>query len=307
MALYESEYFAAIAVHAGALNTNGAELINIAKRKTPIQIQVGTEDPLFPLPVVRKTRDVLKAANFPVELKEIPNHTHWYYDRAREINSTAWDFLKVNALSGSPVFEAHNFRKETGDSKKIAASVSQYNRGLELLRASDWSGAVFAFTSVIELDPKDADAYNNRGVAYSSQRNFEPAIADFTRSIELKPTDGAYANRAGVYFAQRKIAEAVADFSEALKLKPSAENHADRGLGYAQLGKEDLALADYDKAIQLNPKFGRSYVLRGLLALNKGQAEAAQKDFDQGFSLNPQLHEEFDGVIKEIRAARGIK
>src|SRR6266550_5806760 len=36
MSLYESEYFAAAAIHAGALDSRSLELTNLAKRKTPI-------------------------------------------------------------------------------------------------------------------------------------------------------------------------------------------------------------------------------------------------------------------------------
>lgn len=307
MALYESEYFAGVAIHAGALNSQGMELIKIAKRKTPIHMQVGNQDPMFPLSVVRSTRTALQKAEFPVELKEIPNHGHDYYSKARDINLTAWNFLKLQELAGPPVYEAHNFKKGSGDSRRSANLIRYYNQGVELLGKGDTAGAIAAFTRVIELDDKDAEAYNNRGVAYSTQKKLEEALRDFTRSIELKPSDSTYGNRAGVHFAMNRIDLAIADLSEALKLKPTAEIYTDRGLGYAQTGKVDLAIADYTQAIQLNPKFSRSYVLRGLLLLQTGQAEAAQKDFDTGFGLNPGLHAEFDDIIKQIRTALGPK
>jgi lipoprotein NlpI len=66
-------------------------------------------------------------------------------------------------------------------------------------------------------------------------------------------------------------------------------------------------LADYDSAIQTDPKYARTYLLRGVLALHKGQTESAQKDFDTGFKLDPQLHGEFDPIINQIKASRGIK
>ncbi len=307
MALYESEYFAGVAIHAGALNSQGMELIKIAKRKTPIHMQVGTQDPMFPLSVVRSTRNALQKAEFPVELKEILNHDHDYYSRARDINLTAWNFLKLQELAAPPVYEVHNFKKGSDNSKRSATVIKHYNQGVELLGKGDTAAAIAAFTRVIELEGNDAEAYNNRGVAYSAQKKLEEALRDFSRSIELKPADSTYGNRAGVHFAMNRIDLAIADLTEALKLKPTAEIYTDRGLGYAQTGKVDLAIADYAQAIRLNPKFARSYVLRGLLLLQTGKAEAAQKDFDMGFNLNPGLHAEFDDVIKQIRAAHGLE
>ncbi|HYJ87483.1 MAG TPA: tetratricopeptide repeat protein [Pyrinomonadaceae bacterium] len=304
MSLYESEYFASAAIHAGALDFDGIELIKMAKRKTPIHLQVGDRDPLFPVTDVRKTRDALAAGGFPVELKVIPNHNHWYYDLAPKINLTAWGFLKAHELPRDPLFEKYSFKEPS--SKDARAATSHYNLGMESLRANDFAGAIAAFTRTIEVDDKHAEAYHNRGVAYARLTKDEAAIADFTRSIAIKPTEVAYKNRGGLYLNLRKMDDAVADFTEAIKLRPSGQSYSSRGLAYAQSGKEDLALADYDQAIKMDPGVGRTYILRGLLALKKREVETAEKDFDKGFKFDPGLHDEFDLIIKQIKISRGI-
>jgi poly(3-hydroxybutyrate) depolymerase len=111
LSLLESEYFAATAVHAGALGAEDGPYIERAQRKIPIAIFVGTNDQFFPLPVVRATRDALNARGFKSELTEIKGHTHWYYDRAAEINRSAWEFLKGHELSGEPKYEQHRFSR----------------------------------------------------------------------------------------------------------------------------------------------------------------------------------------------------
>jgi poly(3-hydroxybutyrate) depolymerase len=107
LSLMESEYFAATAVHAGALQESAFTLIDEAKRKIPIAMFIGTNDSLVPLSAVRATRDALKERGFSPELTEIKGHTHWYYDRASEINRSAWDFLKRYELAGEPKFEEY--------------------------------------------------------------------------------------------------------------------------------------------------------------------------------------------------------
>ncbi|HEX5706934.1 MAG TPA: PHB depolymerase family esterase [Pyrinomonadaceae bacterium] len=111
MSLLESEYFAATAVHAGALNKDGHPLIAVAKRKIPIAMFIGTNDESVPLTVVRATRDALNGAGFSAELTEIKGHTHWYYDRAPEINRSAWDFLKRHELGAEPHYEKYDFKR----------------------------------------------------------------------------------------------------------------------------------------------------------------------------------------------------
>ena len=107
MAVLQSEYLAAVAVHAGAMHESMFPLIEDAPRKVPIGIWVGTRDPSFPLAVVRATRDALQAQGFAPALTEIQGHTHWYYDRAPAINRQVWAFLRQHALPGAPRYQRH--------------------------------------------------------------------------------------------------------------------------------------------------------------------------------------------------------
>jgi len=109
ISLMESQYFAATAVHAGALLPGDSDLIDLAKRKIPIFIQVGDSDQYFSLKAVRATRDALNAKGFAVELTEMPGHDHWYYDLAPKINRTAWDFLRKYELESDPIYRTFNF------------------------------------------------------------------------------------------------------------------------------------------------------------------------------------------------------
>lgn len=109
MSLMESQYFAATAVHAGALRPDDYELIDMAKRKIPIYIQVGDADQYFSLKVVRATRDALNAKGFAAELTEIPGHDHNYYDTSAKTNNSAWEFLKKHVLESDPVYRKFRF------------------------------------------------------------------------------------------------------------------------------------------------------------------------------------------------------
>jgi tetratricopeptide (TPR) repeat protein len=296
MSLYESEYFSATAIHAGALQADAFSLIDVAKRKTPIHIQVGTADDSYPLKVVTTTREQLNARGFAARLVVMPGHTHWYYDLAPEINERAWEFMKGFELPSEPRYEDYKFRPE---GRKSTEASEQYLLGMKRQQAGDAAGAIDAYTRAIQLDAKYAEAYNNRGVAYMAQNEYVLAAVDFTRSIELAPSEAAYNNRGSIYAAQEKTGAAIADYTSAIKIKPSAEAYSNRGISYAQINRNDAALSDFDDAIKLNPKFGRAYILRGLILLKRGgQDSAAQKDFDKGFELDSSLHAEFDAIIK---------
>jgi tetratricopeptide (TPR) repeat protein len=302
MSVYESEYFAATAIHAGSFRPQDMSLIDLAKRKIPIYIQVGDRDPLFPVTDVRFTRDAFNARGFSVELTEIPHHDHWYYDLAPKINLAAWEFLKKHQLTTEARFEDHNFRREGARTSKAS---EQYNRGIERQRAGDLAGAITAYTRSIEIEPGFGDAYNNRGIAYFGVNNLAAAVADFSRSIELKPSESAYNNRGGAYITLGKIKEAIADFTEAIRLKPTAETYYNRGAAYEHEGQPDSALADYTHAIELDPRLARAYAFRGINLLRRGETQKAQQDLDKAFALDPKLRAEFETIITQINARRG--
>lgn len=108
LALLESEYFAAAAVHAGAMRPEDADFIGRTKRKIPLSLFVGTKDPLFPVADVRQTREMLTSRGFDVEMNLIVNHTHDYSQRSAEINLMIWDFFKQHRLDKDPVYQ--NYR-----------------------------------------------------------------------------------------------------------------------------------------------------------------------------------------------------
>ncbi len=108
--LFESEYFAATAVSAGAVRSENYGLFDYAERKIPFALFVGTKDPFFPLDIVRQTRDAFVERKFTFELTEIPNLNHDYYSKSSEINEMAWKFLAKYRLDNEQKYKQYNFQ-----------------------------------------------------------------------------------------------------------------------------------------------------------------------------------------------------
>jgi poly(3-hydroxybutyrate) depolymerase len=111
MGLLQSEYFAAVAVHAGAVHPEGFNLTSFAERKIPFVLVVGARDPVIPAEAVRATRDLLQKDGFIAELTEIPNHTHDYYGRSAFINDRIWTFLQAHALTADPKYKQYTITR----------------------------------------------------------------------------------------------------------------------------------------------------------------------------------------------------
>lgn len=102
-ALFEPNFFAAAAVHAGALPVPDQFTPFLpATRRVPIAIWVGDRDPFFPMSAVKPTVDFLQTNGFPGEFSILLNHNHNYYGLADKVNKAAWSFLESKALEEDP-------------------------------------------------------------------------------------------------------------------------------------------------------------------------------------------------------------
>jgi poly(3-hydroxybutyrate) depolymerase len=111
MGLLESEYFAAVGVHAGLVPSEMGQMIDRAPRKIPMAIWTGTDDAIIPVAAVRQTRDVLNAHGFNLQLTEIKGHTHDYYTPSGGINKQIWAFLKDHKLAAEPKYQQYQLTK----------------------------------------------------------------------------------------------------------------------------------------------------------------------------------------------------
>jgi tetratricopeptide (TPR) repeat protein len=71
----------------------------------------------------------------------------------------------------------------------------------------------------IEINPKYAMAYYNRGIPHSNKGQYDKAIADYTKAIELNPKyAGAYVNRGYVFNKIGQKEKACSDWKRACQL-----------------------------------------------------------------------------------------
>jgi tetratricopeptide (TPR) repeat protein len=128
------------------------------------------------------------------------------------------------------------------------------SRDLAFDQKKDWDKALADLSKAVELDPKDANAFYNRGVVYEHRGDGELAITDYTKAIALNPKDpDAHFGRGNVYYYSDDFDNALKDYEMAIKLNPKHGTAIlGRGLTYEQLGKPDKAEADFKKAIALS-------------------------------------------------------
>ena len=94
-----------------------------------------------------------------------------------------------------------------------------FESGNDKAAAKDYNGAISDYTKSIELDPNYAYAYNNRGISKRNLKDDYGAISDFTKSIELDPNYAStYDNRSITKEKLGDLTGACADAKKAIKL-----------------------------------------------------------------------------------------
>jgi tetratricopeptide (TPR) repeat protein len=173
------------------------------------------------------------------------------------------------------------------DSKTLA--IAHGERGNAHHDKGQYDPAIADYTKAIELNPTDAVVYNNRGIAYRAKGDNDSAIADYSKVVELKPRDAvAYNNRGIAYRAKGDNDSAIADHSKAIDIDPElASAYNNRGIAHRAKGDNDAAIADHTKAIDIDPEIAGAYYNRALAYRAKGDNDRAIEDATTTIDINP--------------------
>jgi len=160
-------------------------------------------------------------------------------------------------------------------------TASYFDRATSLDLYGDRAGAVAAYSEDLKRNPDHAEALQSRGNDYAALGQYDLALDDFGKSIQLQPKSwGTFGDRAGVYLKLGKFDAAIEDFTRAAQLFPDWTTWKARGDAYLAHGDFDAAVADYTSSIKLLSNLPSSAVFpRGVAYLRSGRFDLAQADF----------------------------
>lgn len=192
--------------------------------------------------------------------------------------------------------------KETteGESKEIGKAVreleSAYQRiprdipfmyGDTYQRSKNYDLAIQEYNRAIQLDPDYARGYQRVSVSYHAKGEYQQAIQNLDRAIEIEPDNSRYYfNRGLAYFMLEEYSNALEDYNSAIRLNPQDVNsYYNRSSVLLRLGLYEAAIQDYNVILSLNPKDAEIFYWRGQVHLRLKMIDVAHADFQKAAEL----------------------
>lgn len=147
--------------------------------------------------------------------------------------------------------------------------------------------------------PRSID-YFGRAMDFMTLRDYDHAVADLSRAVDLTPdftlayfvrgtanaalAEAAAENDATV--SRLQYSQALADFDRVIELSPRMPlAYFNKGVIYARLQDFTSALSAFTKAIELAPELGEAYFNRGYTFLRLGNRESGMADLSKAGEL----------------------
>lgn len=144
------------------------------------------------------------------------------------------------------------------------------DEGFALSRQNQWSMAIQKYLKAIEVDPEYGRAYSNLGYAFNRQGQFDKGIEYLNKAIALAESEydtgllhRTYDNRGFARSCLKDYEGAVADFTKSLEY--NANNlrvYYHRAESHAQADHYEDAYEDVQAALRLDPDFESAQRLR---------------------------------------------
>ncbi|MEU6374381.1 tetratricopeptide repeat protein [Streptomyces sp. NPDC046909] len=160
--------------------------------------------------------------------------------------------------------------------------------GQELRRKREYERALAQYDKAVEL-AASADAYYGRAFTRARMRDDETALGDFERAAELRPDSAEILFEWGESLrVTGRLTEAVETFDRALALDPAyAKAWASRASGKHARGDTEGALADFGRALEIDERYLWALIHRAKLYRDLGRLDASFADLDRAVEIAP--------------------
>ncbi len=184
--------------------------------------------------------------------------------------------------------------------KNHEVALAYHLRGLAYAKQGNYDLALQDYNKALQLDKRYVQSYNTRALTYHEIGRYQDALKDYENAIRMQPTFAdAYYNRGTLHLERREFNLAVADFTKAIQIDPDmADAFNNRGVALRGKGAYEKAFADFSQALKINQKFAEAYFNRGMIYYIHQQYYPALLNYTEALNIKP--------AYADARFSRGI-
>lgn len=172
----------------------------------------------------------------------------------------------------------------------------QHFRASELAMQGKIENALIIVNNLVAKAHDNPEIYVTRGIIFRKKGDFQAAIKDLDRAIELQPNFAIAHCQRGLAYQQSSLDplgdKALADAEEAIKIDPTISlAHIVRGNALRQKNNPSAAIEAFNQAIKHNPDSWSAYSNRAGAYVETQEFDKAQIDLETALSLDPPPHD----------------
>lgn len=152
----------------------------------------------------------------------------------------------------------------------------------DLHRRGEFDQAVITYSRSLNLDPMNADIYNNLGVCLRAQGKLAAATVCYRRALVLKSNDaGVLSNLGNTLRTMGNFRQSIISLSKAVRIAPqSAEVVYNLGLALRDAGDNDKAITCFESALALRKDYAACHVDYGTSLIMKGELTRGFEEYE---------------------------
>jgi tetratricopeptide (TPR) repeat protein len=192
------------------------------------------------------------------------------------------------------------------EAQRLKAAAAGVKESTELIRRSDYDGALALLKPILEKNPKDPNALYLTGMAYLKKKMWPEAVEPFLEVTEISPKFAAAYYQLGICYQQQKEPEkALEYYRKAMELDPAnPDSPYNAGLILFGQNRIDEALALFEKTLGVKPDDPAALEMAGRCYIHQANFQKAIDCLEKakaGYPADPEKVKFLDDLIATLK------
>jgi len=179
-------------------------------------------------------------------------------------------------------------------------------KGKEKYIQGEYSEAIRYFEKVLELNPEDHVALNNKALCHLKEEDYETSLESINEAISINPDfEDAYLNKAFILEKKGELEEAKDTVKKLIDLKPNkAEYHYIYAAYLRKIGELQEAWRSTQKSLKIDPENEDAKDLRSTLRNELKEETGERPEGLEEIEVESDLKEKIQSLEKENKEIR---